>query len=102
MVMELSAKKAELYKNQTVKELGTKFDFATVVEQLCTKVKNQRKRQDSGSKGKYKHRDKWQKLAYNLPQAIVTCMQGNVTRCCREIILMAHLSKVEDLIWVTM
>ena len=73
--MELSAKKAELYKNETIKELGTKFEFATVVEQLCAKVK---RRNDSGSKGKYKHRDKWQKLAFNLPQAIVTCMQGNV------------------------
>ena len=58
-------------------ELGTKFDFATVVEQLCTKIKSQGKK-DFGSEGKYKHRDKWQKLATSLPQAVLTCMEGNV------------------------
>ena len=57
-------------------DVGAKFDFANVVEQLCSKVRAQ-KTQDSNAVGQYKHRHKWQKLAANLPQAVVTCMQGN-------------------------
>ena len=53
-----------------------KFDFASVVEQLCSKV-GLRKKNDSGGLGQYKHKEKWQKLAANLPQAVLNCVQGN-------------------------
>ena len=53
-----------------------KFDFATVVEQLCNKV-GLRKKNNSGSMVQYKHKDKWQKLAASLPSAVLNCMQGN-------------------------
>ena len=57
-------------------ELNVKFDFATVVEQLCNKV-GLKKKSNSGSTVQYKHKDKWQKLAASLPSAVLNCMQGN-------------------------
>ena len=53
-----------------------KFDFATVVEQLCNKV-GLKKKNNSSSTVQYKHKDKWQKLAASLPSAVLNCMQGN-------------------------
>ena len=74
--------------NFTPLEVGRKFNFTDVVENLCAGIREKKKQSQCVTEGVqdrampaplriYKTRDKWIKLTAQLPQAVFTCMQGN-------------------------